>query len=75
MNENSFLTDLELAERLHVSVHLLRTLRCRGQGPPVTRIRSCVRYRWPDVEAWLATQAHPGPAPGPSSDPKAACGG
>lgn len=44
----------EVAEYLGVPVGTLYNWKCRGQGPRVLKVGQQLRYRWADVEAWLA---------------------
>lgn len=45
----------EVAEHLGLSVGALATMRYRGQGPAwVPLSKRAIRYRWEDVEAWVA---------------------
>jgi predicted DNA-binding transcriptional regulator AlpA len=39
-----------------VSHRTLERWRQRGYGPPWVKIGRAVRYRWSDVEEWLASQ-------------------
>ena len=49
-------TPTEVAEFLAVPESRLRQWRYLGTGPAYTKLEnSLVRYRWPDVEAWLET--------------------
>lgn len=47
----------ELAAYLGVPVATVYSWRYRQQGPLAIRIGRHLRYRWPDVEAWLDEQA------------------
>lgn len=47
----------ELARRTNTSPSYWEKRRVSGKAaPPHTRIGRSVRYRWSDVEAWLAAQ-------------------
>ena len=46
----------EVAERIGVCESTLEKLALTGGGPPFARINSAVRYRWSDVEAWMASR-------------------
>jgi predicted DNA-binding transcriptional regulator AlpA len=47
----------ELAALVGVGLHTLETWRHRKIGPPFLRLsHSCVRYRFSDVERWLASR-------------------
>ena len=50
------LTDLEVAERLAVSVATARRWRLLRQGPRYLKVGASVRYRPQDVEAWIFSQ-------------------
>ena len=50
-------TPSEVASYLQVPVKTLYTWRYYRKGPPAHRIGKHLRYRWEDVEAWLATRA------------------
>lgn len=53
----------EIAARLHISVSTLRNWRVSGRGPAFVKIgKRAVRYRWADVEAFLATGQRAGGA-------------
>ncbi len=47
------LDEYQLAERLNVSVALLRKWRRQGKGPPYLKLGTLVRYRLEDAELWL----------------------
>ena len=50
-------TTEEVAEYLGgVPVKTLEMWRYKGTGPKYMRVGKYVRYRWSDVEAWLAAQ-------------------
>ena len=51
------LSPTELAGYLAVPVQTIYQWRHRGEGPPGYRIGRHVRYRWPDIQAWLKDQA------------------
>lgn len=55
MNEQTFLTTAELAERWKMSANTLRSWRLRGEGPRYVRPsggKGKVLYRLEDVIAW-----------------------
>ena len=61
-----FLTETALADRLALSRRTLQMWRHKGGGPRFVKMGGAVRYRWRDVEAWLAEQSRehtsdPGP--------------
>jgi hypothetical protein len=47
----------EVAEHLGIPLRTLGQWRYLGTGPQFLKIGRHVRYRWGDVEAWLATQS------------------
>lgn len=48
-----------LAKLLNVSIQWVEIGRCRGDGPPFIRLsKRCVRYRLPDVQAWLEARKY-----------------
>ena len=50
-------TPAEVADYLGVPVNTLTAWRYRGTGPRYCKIGRHVRYRWSDVEAFVAAQA------------------
>lgn len=52
----------EVAEYLGVPEDTLRHWRSTGTGPRYFSVRRHIRYRWPDVEDWLASQPQGGAA-------------
>ncbi len=50
-------TPAEVADYLQVPVKTLYQWRYRGDGPRAFRVGRHLRYRWEDVEAWLASRA------------------
>lgn len=46
----------ELERRTGVDASTWAKRRLSGDSPPFLKIGRCVRYRWSDVEAWLAAQ-------------------
>lgn len=55
MESNTLHDEREIAERLRISVSTLRNWRAAKRGPAFLKIgRRAVRYRWCDVEAFLA---------------------
>lgn len=50
-------TPAEVASYLQVPVKTLYTWRYKGVGPRAHRVGRHLRYRWEDVEAWLASNA------------------
>jgi predicted DNA-binding transcriptional regulator AlpA len=53
-----FIDTDELARRTNTAAITWAKRRMRGGAdtPPYVKIGRCVRYRWRDVEAWLAAQ-------------------
>jgi len=54
---NPVLTERELAQRLKVSLSLVRKWRRESKGPRFVRLSKCVRYVVEDVQRWLAEQS------------------
>jgi excisionase family DNA binding protein len=50
-------TPPEVAAYLQVPVRTLYTWRYQRKGPRAHRVGRHLRYRWEDVEAWLASAA------------------
>lgn len=48
--------DRQVAERLGVSVALVRRWRLLGQGPRYCKLGAAVRYRPEDLAAWLESR-------------------
>jgi excisionase family DNA binding protein len=46
----------EVAAYLQVPAKTLHRWRSVGEGPPALKVGRHLRYRWPDVEAWLETR-------------------
>ncbi len=46
----------ELAGYLGVPVATLYAWRYRGEGPPGFRVGRHVRYRWSDIQTWIASR-------------------
>jgi predicted DNA-binding transcriptional regulator AlpA len=42
-----------VAEYLGTTVPQLARLRWEGKGPTYVRLGRSIRYRWPDVDAWV----------------------
>ncbi|MDX1511744.1 MAG: helix-turn-helix domain-containing protein [Nitriliruptorales bacterium] len=51
------LSPRQLAGYLGVPVATIYQWRYRGEGPPGFKFGNHVRYRWSDVEAWIADHA------------------
>lgn len=50
----ALMTEVELSERLNVSLASLRRWRLEGRGPRFVKVGSLVRYRPEDLDEWLA---------------------
>lgn len=50
-------TPIEVAEYLQVPLKTLYQWRYQGEGPRAYRVGRHLRYRWDDVEAWVASLA------------------
>ena len=55
-SESELLTTEDLAGRLKVSIATIESWRSNGEGPRYVRVVKAIRYRWSDVESWLAEQ-------------------
>lgn len=55
-NLDRLLSPQELAEYLGVPVATLYQWRYRGEGPRGFRVGKHLRYRWAEVEEWIAGQ-------------------
>lgn len=52
---DDMLSRVELAAALHVSTRTVDRWIAEGTGPPYVRLpRGTLRWRWGDVQAWLA---------------------
>jgi excisionase family DNA binding protein len=51
----ALMTEIELSERLNVSLASLRRWRLEGRGPRFVKVGSLVRYRPEDLDEWLAS--------------------
>lgn len=54
----TLLTSAELAGFLRLTTERLYELRVAGTGPAFVKIGRDVRYAWPDVRTWLASNTH-----------------
>lgn len=52
----NLLTELDVSERLHISLASLRRWRLENRGPRFIKVGSLVRYRPEDLETWLLDQ-------------------
>ena len=57
MQHSEYLKRCEVAAKTGLSQSLFEKLAVIGGGPPYIRVGRAVRYRWPDVEAWLISRA------------------
>jgi predicted DNA-binding transcriptional regulator AlpA len=53
---NQFLTEIELSDRIHVSVPTLRRWRLENRGPKFRKLGSLVRYGEYDLSQWMDAQ-------------------
>lgn len=51
----TLMTEVEISERLNVSLASLRRWRLEGRGPRFVKVGSLVRYRPEDLDQWLAS--------------------
>jgi predicted DNA-binding transcriptional regulator AlpA len=49
----SFLNEIQLSEKISVSLACLRRWRLRGEGPQYVKVGPLVRYRPEAVEQWV----------------------
>ena len=49
----SLLNEIQLSEKIHVSLACLRRWRLRGEGPQYVKVGPLVRYRPEVVERWV----------------------
>lgn len=54
--DEQLMTVQELAQYLRVPVATIYAWRYRREGPLGFRVGKHLRYRWPDVEEWIAHQ-------------------
>ena len=55
MIDTALLTEKDAACLLHISIHALRHWRREGRGPQYLRLgRRMIRYRLPDLQAYVA---------------------
>lgn len=58
-SDEPLITERELAARTKTSPKMWQNRRCSGDTPPYVKVGRAVRYRWSDVEAWIAAQSAP----------------
>ena len=51
----NFLTESDVAERLRVSLALVRRWRLEKRGPTFVKVGALVRYRPEDLDSWVNT--------------------
>jgi predicted DNA-binding transcriptional regulator AlpA len=51
---DALLTEVQVSEKLQVSLACLRRWRLRGEGPQYLKVGPLVRYRTEDIESWIA---------------------
>lgn len=56
-NRQPMASTKEVAEHLGVSPQTIWNLRRTGNAPPATLVGNRLRWRWTDVETWLAERA------------------
>ena len=49
----SLLNEIQVSEKIQVSLACLRRWRLRGEGPPYVKVGPLVRYRPEAIEQWL----------------------
>ena len=49
----SLLNEIQLSEKIHVSLACLRRWRLRGEGPQYVKVGPLVRYRPEAIEQWV----------------------
>jgi predicted DNA-binding transcriptional regulator AlpA len=65
--QDEFLNEKALAQRLSISISLLRKWRRTRQGPPWVKLGRAVRYSAAELVIWLSMRAnHPDAADTPS---------
>jgi predicted DNA-binding transcriptional regulator AlpA len=67
--DDDMLTRVQLAAALNLSVRTVDRWIAEGTGPPYLRLpRGTLRWRWGDVQTWLAERREQpgGPEPGPT---------
>jgi len=52
--ESAFLTDVQVADHLHLSVKTLRRWRLAGEGPHCVRFGGSVRYPAAELQSWVS---------------------
>jgi Helix-turn-helix domain len=52
-NGDALLTEVEAAKILRLSTRTLQAWRIKAVGPPFVRAGRAVRYRRPDISAWV----------------------
>jgi len=57
MQNDTLLTDIEVADFLRISVHTLRSWRVKKRGPNYIKIEHGVRYPESSLREWIAEQS------------------
>jgi predicted DNA-binding transcriptional regulator AlpA len=70
-NSDDMLTKVQLGQALNVSTRTIDRWIAEGAGPPYVRLpRGRLRWRWGDVQAWLAERREdPGSPENPEEHP------
>lgn len=55
-SDEVYLTESDLAERLHISPRTIQRQRLEGTGPKFVKAGRRVLYRLSDIEAWLKSR-------------------
>jgi len=55
--EDEFFTPRQLSKRLKLSEMTLCRMRMNGSGPTYHKLGRTVKYRWSDVQKWLANRS------------------
>ncbi len=59
---DQFLTEIELSDRIHVSLATLRRWRLENRGPKFRKLGSLIRYGEYDLALWIEAQPSGGTA-------------
>lgn len=59
---DQFLTEIEVSDRIHVSLATLRRWRLENRGPKFRKLGSLVRYGEYDLNEWMEAQPSGGTA-------------
>jgi len=58
LDNESLGTSKEVAKVVRTTQAYMARMRQEGRGPKYIKIGRAVRYRWSDVDAWLAENTH-----------------